>query len=239
MQLLPRVVTDRLVGVEEPRFDIQPVVPPARRVAGDAERALAEGLAVVVQLGEVQVGHRAQALAARAHPPGTGEGLPHGLAGAPLDRDRTARPDRGHVEGEGVWRAHLGLAETAEEDAQHGVGVGGRADRRADVAAHPLLVHHDRRGQPLEHVHLGTGEARHEALDERAVGLVDQLPRLGRDGVEHERALPWAGHPREDGQPALGDLEAHLLEVVLACPVHTDHLVPVGRVRRRPGRPPF
>ena len=37
------------------------------------------------------------------------------------------------------------LAEPAEDDAEHVVGVGRRADRRARVGAHPLLVHDDRR----------------------------------------------------------------------------------------------
>jgi hypothetical protein len=136
------------------------------------------------------------------------------------------------------------LADAAEQDPQHRVGVGDGADRRARVGAHPLLVHEDRGRQPVEHVHLGTGQRRHEALHERAVGLVDQALRLGRDRAEDQRALPGAGHAGEDGQPALGELDADVLEVVHAGTDDADHVVAVcgvrggGRsiLRRRPGR---
>ena len=48
--------------------------------------------------------------------------------------------------------ADVRLAEAAEEDAQHRVGVGGGADRGAHVGAHALLVDGDHRRQPVEHV---------------------------------------------------------------------------------------
>ena len=40
--------------------------------------------------------------------------------------------------------------------------------------AYRLLVDEDSRRQPVEHVDVGPGQRRHEALDESAVGLVDQ-----------------------------------------------------------------
>jgi hypothetical protein len=81
-----------------------------------------------------------------------------GLAPPLLDGDRAGSADRGHVERERLGRADVRLPKPAEQDAQHGVGVGGGADRRADVGAHPLLVDDDRRGQALEHVDVGPGQ---------------------------------------------------------------------------------
>ena len=172
----------------------------------------------------------------RGHmPPVTAEGrlLRLGLAGAALDRDRAARPDRGDVEGERVGRADVRLPEPAEEDAQHRVGVGGGADRGAGVGAHPLLVDDDRGRQPVEHVDLGPRQRRHEALHEGAVGLVDQPLRLRGDRAEHQRALARAGDAGEHRQPALRDLDADVLEVVHARAVHADQVVAVGDVQRR------
>ena len=147
------------------------------------------------------------------------------------------RLDRGDVEGERLGRADLRLAEPAEEDAQHRVGVGGGADRGAGVGAHPLLVDDDRRRQPVEHVDLGPRQRRHEALHEGAVGLVDQPLRLGGDRAEDQRALARAGDAGERRQPPLRDLDADVLEVVHARAVHADQVVAVGGVRR--GRASF
>ena len=127
-------------------------------------------------------------------------------------------------------RADVRLPEPAEEDAQHRVGVGGGADRGARVGAHPLLVDDDRRRQPVEHVDVGPRQRRHEALHERAVGLVDQPLRLRGDRAEHERALARARDAGEHGQPALRDLDADVLEVVHARAVHADQVVAVGGV---------
>ena len=69
---------------------------------------------------------------------------------AALDRDPAAAADRGDVERVRAGRADVRLAEPAEEDPQHRVGVGGGADRRARVGAHPLLVDDDRGRQPVE-----------------------------------------------------------------------------------------
>ena len=165
----------------------------------------------------------------RGHmPPVTAEAPAHGLAVAALDGDRPGAADRGDVEGERLGRADVRLPEPAEEDAQHRVGVGGGADGGADVGAHPLLVDDDRRRQPVEHVDVGPRQRRHEALHEGAVGLVDQPLRLGGDRVEHQRALARAGDAGEHGQPALRDLDADVLEVVLARAPDLDR-APVGR----------
>ena len=125
------------------------------------------------------------------------------------------------------------LAESAEQDAQHGVRVGGGAHRGAGVGTHPLLVDDDRCRQPFEDVDFGPRQGRHEALHEGAVGLVDQPLRLGGDGVEHQRALARAGDAGEHRQPALRDLDADVLEVVLPCAVRRGSF---HGCRHRPAR---
>ena len=125
------------------------------------------------------------------------------------------------------------LPESAEEDAQHRVGVGGGADRGAGVGTHPLLVDDDRGRQPVEYVDLGPGQRRHEALHEGAVGLVDHPLRLRGDRAEHQRALARARDAGEHRQPALRDLDADVGEVVHARAVHADQIVAVGNVQRR------
>src|SRR6202043_734404 len=76
-------------------------------------------------------------------------------------------------------------------------------------------------------------QGRHEALHECAVGLVDQPLRLRGDRVEHQRALARAGDAGEHRQPALRDLDADVLEIVLARALHADQIVAVGNVQRR------
>ncbi len=206
--LLLGVVADRLVRVDEAGRRVEAVVPAARVVARDGQRALGERLVLVEELGEVDVGHAAHALAARAHAADDGVGLPLGLAIAALDGDRAGPADRGDVEGERLGRPDVRLPEPAEEDAQHRVGVGGGADGGAGVAAHPLLVDDDRGREAVEDVDVGPRQRGHEALHEGAVGLVDEPLRLGGDGGEDQRALAGARDAGEDGQPALRDLDA-------------------------------
>ena len=235
LALLLGVVADGLLGVDEAGRRIQAVVPAAGLVAGDGERSLGQGLAVVVQRGQVEVGHRAHALAPRTHAPGDREGPAHGRRVRALDRDGPATMSRGDVEGERLGRADVRPPEPAEEDAQHGVGVRRRAHRRAGVGPHALLVDDDRGGQPVEDVHLGPRQRRHEALHEGAVGLVDEPLRLRSDRAEDQRALARARDAGEHGQPAFRDLDAHVLEVVDARAVHSDQAVAVGDLERGHG----
>src|SRR5207253_290985 len=73
VQLLLGVARDRLVRVEEAGADEDAAVPAVHAVARDRERALVERLGRVVERGEVDVGDRAPALAARAHAAGDAE----------------------------------------------------------------------------------------------------------------------------------------------------------------------
>ena len=147
---------DRLVRVEEAAAVIDPAVPALHAVAGDGQRTIIERLGVVVERGQVDVGHRAAALAARAHAAGDAEAsaLLDGLAGA-FQRDRARSADRGDVEGERLRRADVRFTEPAEQDSQHRAGVGGCPDGGAGVGTHALLVDDDRGGQPLQDVDVG------------------------------------------------------------------------------------
>ena len=204
VQLLLRVLADRLVRVEEAAAAEDAAVPAVHAVAGDRERALVERQAVVVQRRQVEVGDRAHALAAGTHAAlvdGVADHDP--LALALVDGHRPARRPRRDVEREGGGRADVRLPDPAEEDAQHRVGVGGGADGGSWVRAHPLLVDDDRRRQAFQDVDLRTRQRWHETLHEGAVGLVDQPLRLRGDRVEHQRALARARDAGEHRQPTL------------------------------------
>ena len=90
VKLLLGVLADRLVGVEEARFGVEPDRPAVRRVARDRDRALGERLALVVELRQVDVGDVAHPLATWTHAAQQGEGRLLGLRlGAALHGDRT------------------------------------------------------------------------------------------------------------------------------------------------------
>ena len=232
MELGLGVLADWFVRVKEAIAAEDAAVPAVDAVAGDRERSLVQRLAVVIQLGQVEVGHRAHALAARTHASGDREALFGRLAWPPLDGDHPSTVGRGDVERERLGRADVRLPEPTKEDPQHRAGVGGGADGGAGVGTHPLLIDDDRGRQPFEYVDLGPRQRRHEALDEGAVGLIDQPLRLRRDRAEHQRALARAGDAGEHRQPALRDLDADVLEVVHARALHADQIVTVGNVQR-------
>ena len=234
VELLLGELPDRLVHGQAGSAE-DAAVPAVHAVAGDGQRALAQRLAVVVQRGEVEVGDRAHAFAARAHAALVDDVAHHVLldpAAGLLGAHHAAGRPRRDVERERRRRADVRLPEPAEQDAQHRVGVGRGADGGPRVRAHPLLVDDDRRRQALQEVDLRPRQRRHEALHERAVGLVDQPLRLRRDRAEHQRALARAGDAGEHRQATLGQLDADVLEVVLARPLHADQVVAVGGALR-------
>ena len=172
-------------------------------------------------------------LAAGAHPAEVDGILDDGLLdpAALVGGHHPARRAGGDVEGERRRRADVRCSQPAEQDSQHRVGVGRRAHGGARVGPHPLLVDDDRRREALEAVDIGPREIGHEALHEGAVGLVDHALRLGGDRGEHQRALARPRHPGEHGQAPLGQLDADVLEVVLASALHPDEVVAVGDCR--------
>ncbi len=231
------VLPHRLVRVEHPAADEQPAVPALHRVAGHEDRSLAQRAARVDDLVEVDVLHRAGALAPRAHAAEPLEGRAHGLARPPLDGDGAAGPHRRDVEGEGAGRPDVRLGQPAEQHAEQRAGVRGGADGRARVGAEPRLVDDDGRREALEQVDVGARQGRQEALHERAVGLVDHPLRLRGDRAEDERALARARDAGDDGQAPLGDLDVDVAQVVLAGADDPQRVVAVcrGRVVRRSG----
>ena len=190
----------------------------------------AERLRLVDDHGQVEIGDGASALALGTHPAEVDGVLDDPLLALGAGHDPT-RPRRRDVEGERCRPADVRLAEAAEQAAQHRVGVGDGPERGARIGTQALLVDQDRGGQPLEDVDLGSGQVRHEHLDERRVGLVDQPSRLRGDRAEHERALARARDAGEHGQPALRDLDADVLEVVDPRALHADQLVAVAGSR--------
>ena len=152
---------------------------------------------------------------------------------AALDGDPAAAADGGDVERVRAGEPMCGLPSRLNRMRSIAFASVAVPTVERGSGAHPLLVDDDRRRQPVEHVDLGPRQGRHEALDEGAVGLVDQPLRLGGDRAEHERALARARDPGEDRQPALRELDADVLEVVDARAVHADQVVAVGR--RAPG----
>jgi hypothetical protein len=196
------VVLQLDVGVHEAGVGQGLPVPRAHAEARDGDGALVEGAFGIHELGDVDLRHPPEPLAFGAHA-------------------------LGGVEAEGRRGADVGGAEPAEDDAQHRVGVGRRSHRGAGVGAHPFLVDDDRRAQVVQGVHVGSAQARHERLDERRIGLVDQPLRLRGDGAEHQGGLPGPGDAGEDGEPPLGDVQGDVGQVILPGPADLDHVVAV------------
>ncbi|MPM73790.1 hypothetical protein SDC9_120775 [bioreactor metagenome] len=174
MQLALRVVANGLVRIEITGALEDPAIPAVHAVAGDLEGIVVERLGVVVELGEIQVGDRAHALAARAHTADQGVGALLGSAPrSPLDGDGTRSRYRRRVERVCLRPADMRLRDPAEQHPEKRIRVRGGAQRRAHVGSQALLVDDDRSRQAVQLVDLGTIQGGHESLDECAVGLVD------------------------------------------------------------------
>ena len=110
------------------------------------------------------------------------------------------------------------------EQPQVVVDLGDGAHRRPGVARGGLLVDRHRRRQALDEVDVGL------------VHLAEELPRvggqalhvaplaLGEDGVEREAGLARAGQAGEHDQGVAGQVQRHVLEVVLAGTAHDQSL---------------
>src|SRR3712207_2417054 len=91
VHLLPGVPADRLVQVETDALE-EAAVPPLHAVAGDRQPPFVQGLRRVVEGREVEVGDRAHALAARAHPAQVDDVADHGLLDPPAGLLRAHHP---------------------------------------------------------------------------------------------------------------------------------------------------
>ncbi len=115
-------------------------------------------------------------------------------------------------------------ADAGVEQTQVVVDLGDRADGRARVARHRLLLDRDGRREPLDGVHV------------RLLHLLEELPRVRRQRldvaplplreqrVEGERRLAGPRDPGDDHQPVPGDLQVDVLEVVLARAADRDRI---------------
>ncbi len=163
------------------------------------------------------------------HREGEHESRVAGRAGASGQR-------RAHV-GDGVApnrqaaAAAVQRARAREQQLQVVVELGHRADRRARRAHRIGLVDGDRRRHAVD------------AVDLRPVHPVEELPRVGREGldvaalalgvqrVEHQRGLARTRHAGDHHQLAGRDVEVDVLQVVLARTADADRL-PQHRLQR-------
>jgi len=200
VQLLGAVVLDLLVEVKQAAVGIAYPAPAALAEGDVVDRVLVvEALVKVDELVDVQLAYLAQTRAARA---------------AAL----------GMVEAERLGIAHKGLTHTGEQQAQQGGHVRIGRYGRTGVLGRLLLVDDDGDGQVLDGIHVGTAILGQVLLDKRRERVVQLPPRLGSDGVEHERTLARARNARENRDLMLGNLERDVLEVVLARPLDDDSI---------------
>src|SRR6185369_5690943 len=113
-------------------------------------------------------------------------------------------------------------ADRGEQQAHVVVDLGDRGHRRPRVLGDRLLLDRDSRRQPLDRV------------DVRLLHLLQKLPGirrqrldiaplpLGEQSVESQRRLPGPGHTGDDHQAVARDLEADVLQVVLAGAANDD-----------------
>ena len=119
----------------------------------------------------------------------------------------------------------VGMTDAGEKEAQVIVDFGDGADRRAGVAAGPLLVDRDGRGEPVDVV-----DVRLLHLPEELAGVggetfdVATLP-FGENGVEGQRALARPGKPGEDDELVTRDVDVDVLEIVLPGAANANPVV--------------
>ena len=112
------------------------------------------------------------------------------------------------------------LAHPRVQQPQVVVDLGDGPDGGPRVAAGRLLVDRHRRGQPVDEVHVGLVHLPEELAGIRRQRLHVPALALGEDGVERQAGLARAGQPGEHDHGVPGQVERHVLEVVLARPAH-------------------
>ena len=170
VEFLRRIVLDFLVEVEEAAVGVANPTPAALAEGDVVDGVLVvERLVEIDQLVDVQLADFAQPAAARA-------------------------AARRVVEREGVGVAHEGLSDAREEQTQQGVDVGVGAHRGARVGSRFTLLDDDGDGQVLNVAHVRPSIFGQVLLREGGEGVVELAPRLGRDGVQHQRRLARPRH---------------------------------------------
>ena len=124
-------------------------------------------------------------------------------------------------------RRAVRLADPGEQQAQVVIDLGDGADSRAGVARGGLLVDRDRRGQPVDEVHVGLVHLAEELACVGAQRLHVAALALGEDRVEREARLARAREAGEHDQGIARDGQGHVLEVVLPGAPHGEAVVMV------------
>jgi hypothetical protein len=112
------------------------------------------------------------------------------------------------------------LAHPRVQQPQVVVHLGDRADGGPRVAARRLLVDRDRRGQPVDEVHVGLVHLPEELPRVRGEGLDVPALSLGEDRVEGQAGLAGTGQAGEHDHGVAGQVDGDVLQVVLACPAN-------------------
>ena len=128
----------------------------------------------------------------------------------------------------------VGHADAGVQQAEVVVDLGDGAHRRPGVAGGRLLVDGDGRRQALDEVDVGLVHLAQELPGVGAQRLHVAPLALGVDGVEGQAGLAGAGQAGEDDQPVAGQLDVHVLEVVLPGTAD-DELVERHRVEPTDG----
>ena len=115
-------------------------------------------------------------------------------------------------------------ADPCEQQPQVVVDLGDGADRRARVAARPLLVDRDGRRQPVDLVDVGLLHLAEELARVGAQALDVPSLALGIDRVEGEAGLAGAAQSGDDDEAIAREGDRDVLEVVFARAAH-DELV--------------
>jgi hypothetical protein len=109
------------------------------------------------------------------------------------------------------------LAGAGIQQPQVVVHLGNGADGGPRVAARRLLVDRDGRGQSVDEVHVGLVHLAEELPRVRGERLDVPALSLGEDRVEGQAGLAGTGQPGEHDHGVAGQVDRHVLEVVLAC----------------------
>ena len=160
--LLFRILLERLFGVEESRLDEGVQIVAAHVECWKTDRAFFQGLALIDQCIDIDLGAAPEAFALGTHA--------HGI----VERKRQGVRNRG-------------LSKTRKQDAQQRVDIGHRSQGRPRIPADALLIDNDCRREIREHVDVRLTIPWQKILHERRERLIEQTLGFRGDRVEHQR----------------------------------------------------
>ena len=177
-------------------------------VHAGADKAFAgQALDHVAELALLAADHRGQEHHARAWR--QGKNLVHDVAGG-LAHD-----------GNAGFRA-IRLSDMRIEQAEVVVNLRGGSDDGPRAGAGAALLDGDRRGQPLDEVHVGLLHLVQELPGVGGEGLDVLALALGVNGIERQGRLARAAQAGDDHQLVARDAQREVLEIVLTRPADSD-----------------